>query len=95
MTQSQLTEREQRYLNDLGRLPASIRSRVVSWVVELVPSIGLFVYGLTSESKLFLVAGFLSLLYFSIWRMYSQFRGFKLIQSIYQKQLLASEQKSA
>jgi hypothetical protein len=94
MTQSQLTEREQQYLNDISQLPTSIRSRVVGWVVELVPSIGLFVYGYVNESKLFLVAGFLSLLYFSIWRMYSQFRGFKLIQSIYQKRL-SSEHESA
>jgi hypothetical protein len=95
MTRPQLTEREQRYLQDLRRLPASIRSRVVGWAIELLPSIGLFSYGLVKESKLFLVAGFLSLLYFSVWRMYSQLSGFRMIQSRYQKQLSSAESKSA
>jgi hypothetical protein len=87
MSSLEFTEAEKRYLQDLGKLPSSIRSRVVGWGLELVPSIGLFVFGLVSESRFFLILGFLSLLYFSVWRMYSQFRGFRLIQSIYEKQL--------
>jgi len=95
MTQSQLTEREQRYLNDLRQLPGTIRSRVVGWALELVPSVGLFSYGFVNDSKSFLLWGFVTLLYFAIWRMYSQFRGFRMIQGVYQKQLAAAESKDA
>jgi hypothetical protein len=95
MTALQLTESEKRYLEDLQRLPVSIRSRLFQWALELIPSIGLFVFGLIQSSQLFVILGFLSLLYFSVWRMYGQFRGFKLMHSIYQKQLSAAEGKNA
>lgn len=87
MKESKFTEAEKRYLQDLQKLPVSIRSRILGWGLEVIPSIGLFTYGLMSERRLFVILGFLSLLYFSIWRMYGQFRGFRLLHSIYQKQL--------
>jgi len=87
MKESKFTEAEKRYLQDLQKLPVSIRSRILGWGLEVIPSIGLFTYGLMSERRLFVILGFLSLLYFSIWQMYGQFRGFRLLHSIYQKQL--------
>lgn len=91
MEESDLSEAEKRYLRDLESLPSSIKSRVMGWTLELVPSIGLFCYGLAAESQRFVVLGFLSLLYFSVWRIYGQFRGFRLIQSVYMKRLTAGE----
>lgn len=83
----ELTLQEKRYLDDLQNLPTSVRSRLIGWALELGSSIGLFVYGLVADRRLFLVFGFISLLYFAIFRMYSQFRGFRMIHSIYKKQL--------
>jgi hypothetical protein len=95
MTAVQLTESEKRYLEDLRKLPVSMRSRLLPWALELLPSIGLFVFGLIQSSQVFVILGFLSLLYFSMWRIYGQFRSFKLMHSIYRKQLLAAEGKNA
>lgn len=95
MSDSEFTKAEKRYLQDLEKLPSSIRSRVIGWALEVIPSIGLFLYGLMSEHRLLVVLGFLSLLYFSVWRMYGQFRGFRLIQSIYEKQLSQRERVDA
>lgn len=95
MKEQELTEREKRYLNDLRNIQRSVRSRVLGWVMELIPSIGLFLYGLVSNQRLFLVLGFLSLLYFAVWRMYSQFRGFRMMQSIFNKQLSAEAERDA
>ena len=92
MTDLQLTESEKRYLEDLRNLPTSMRLRILAWIAELAPSIGLFVYGLANDRRLFLILGFLSLLYFAVWRMYSQFRGARMIHSIYVKQLSAAEE---
>jgi len=75
-------------------MPASIRSRIFGWALEIIPSIGLFVFGLFRESKGFVIIGFLSLLYFAVWRMYAQFKGFQLIRSIYEKQLSATEHRA-
>ena len=82
-----LTDSENRYLEDLRKLPSSIRSRILGWTFELVPSIGLFTFGLLSNRRVFLILGFVSLLYFAVWRMYAQLRGFRLIQGIYEKRL--------
>ena len=87
MDDSKLTEAEKRYLNDLQRLPATKRSRLIGWALELIPSVGLFVYGVVSEKTWWMVLGFLSLLYFAVFRMYSQYRGFRLIHAIYEKRL--------
>ena len=86
MLKPELTEREKRYLDDLRNIPISVRSRLRNWALELIPSIGLFVYGLVADSRIFLVLGFLSLLYFAVWRMYAQLTGFRLLHSIYSKQ---------
>ena len=80
----ELTKAEERYLDDLKKLPKAFRSRIIGWALELVPSIGLFAYGMYSEKRLFVLLGFLSLLYFAVWRMYSQFRGFRMISRIYE-----------
>ena len=85
MSDDELTSAEKRYLDDLEKLPKSVRSRIVGWAFELVPSIGLFSYGLYSNRRLFIVLGFVSLLYFAIWRMYSQFRGFRMMMKIHEK----------
>ena len=85
-----LTDAERRYLEDLRRIPSSVGSRVMGWALELIPSIGLFAYGILANSRFFQVLGFVSLLYFAVWRMYSQFRGFRLLSGIYRK-LLAGE----
>ena len=85
----ELTVQENRYLDDLRNLPISVRSRLIGWALELSSSIGFFVYGLITDRRLFLVLGFVSLLYFAVWRMYSQFRGFRLLHGIYKKQLSA------
>lgn len=81
------TEAEKRYLQDLEKLPTSIKSRVLGWSLELVPSIGFFAYGFVNGSRSFMLLGFLSLLHFSLWRIYGQYRGFCLIHSVYKKQL--------
>ena len=83
----ELTKAEERYLEDLKKLPKSVRSRLVGWALELVPSIGLFAYGMYSEKRLFVLLGFLSLLYFAVWRMYSQFRAFRTMSRIYEARL--------
>jgi hypothetical protein len=85
MQDTPLTESEARYLKDLQRLPTSSRSRVIGWTLELVPGIALFSYGLIADSQPFLVLGFLSQLYFALWRMYAQLRGFRLLRGIAQK----------
>ena len=85
-----LTAAEQRYLQDLQELPKTVRSRLIGWALELVPSIGFFCYGLYSDRRVFLVLGFISLLYFALWRMYAQFRGFRMISNIYAKRLTDS-----
>ncbi len=95
MNEPELTEREKRYLDDLRDLPTSVRSRLMGWALELALSIGIFAYGLTAERRLFLVLGFISLLYFAVWRMYSQFRGFRMLSSIYKKQLAAEKAADA
>tara|TARA_R110002126_G_scaffold291648_1_gene454837 strand:- start:15587 stop:15913 length:327 start_codon:yes stop_codon:yes gene_type:complete len=92
MNEPQLTKSEKRYLEDLRNLPTSMRSRILGWTMELAPSIGLFVYGLAADRRLFLVLGFISLLYFAVLRMYSQFRGSGMIHSVYVKQLAAKEE---
>ena len=83
----ELTAAEERYLENLRKLPTSFRSRLIGWALELIPSIGLFSYGMYAEKRLFLVLGFLSLLYFTVWRMYSQFRGFRMTRRIYEARL--------
>jgi hypothetical protein len=85
MQETPLTESEARYLRDLQRLPASTRSRLIGWALELVPGIALFSYGLYADSHAFLILGFLSQLYFSLWRMYAQLRAFRLLRGIAQK----------
>ena len=87
MANPSLSDAEQKYLETLRKLPTSLRSRLVAWALELVPSIALFVWGLVKDSRLFLVLGFVSLLYFAVWRMYQQVRGTRMIRSIYEKQL--------
>ncbi len=82
-----LTRAEERYLEDLKGLQKSVRSRILGWVFELVPSIGLFAFGLHSEKRLFMLLGFLSLLFFAIWRMYGQYRGFRMMSRIYEARL--------
>jgi hypothetical protein len=74
----------------LENLPTSLRSRLLGWFMELLPSIALFAWGLFRDSRHFLVLGFTSLLYFSIWRMYQQLRGVRLLHRIYMKQLSQS-----
>ena len=85
MSDDQLTDAEKRYLDDVRKLPTSLTSRLLVWSMELVPSIGLFVFGLYADRRLFVVLGFLSLLYFSVWRMYGQLRGTRLVKGIYDK----------
>ncbi len=70
-----LTQAEREYLKALQERPKSVRSRIIAWALQLVLSIGLFGYGLYSDRSLFVVLGYLSLLYFSVRRMYAQFRG--------------------
>lgn len=89
MTDENLTRAEKRYLNDLNAVPKTMRSRLLMWAFEVTPGSCMFGYGLFADSKLFLVMGFLSILYFALWRMYSQFRGFKMIHGIYSKRLKA------
>ena len=91
----ELTVQEKRYLDDLRNLPTSVRSRLFNWALELSSSIGLFVYGLVADQRLFLVLGFVSLLYFAVFRMYSQFRGFRMIHNIYKKQLSTARETDA
>jgi hypothetical protein len=95
LNELELTSSEKRYLADLGNLPTSVRSRVLGWACELVPSIGLFVFGLVADRRFFVVLGFLSLLYFAVWRMYAQFRGFRMLHSIYKKQLSSADSGDA
>ena len=87
--QGQLTAAEQRYVRDLNRLTTSFGPRVLGWVLELAPGVGLFAYGLLSDDLLFLIFGFLSQLYFSLWRMFAQYRGARLLVSIRRKQRLS------
>ena len=87
MANPSLSDAEQKYLETLRKLPTSLRSRLLGWALELLPSIALFVWGLISDSRVFLVLGFVSLLYFTVWRMYQQFRGSRMIHSIYEKRL--------
>ena len=70
MANPSLSDAEQKYLETLRKLPTSLRSRLLGWALELLPSIALFVWGLISDSRVFLVLGFVSLLYFTVWRMY-------------------------
>jgi hypothetical protein len=90
MNERELTTQEQRYLDDLQRLPTSVRSRLWGWALEICLSTGLFAFGLIADRRLFVILGFISLLYFAVWRMYAQFRGFRFIHSIYMKQLAAA-----
>jgi hypothetical protein len=87
MADPSLSDAEQKYLETLRKLPTSLRSRLVAWTLELVPSIALFAWGLIKDSRIFLVLGFVSLLYFAVWRMYQQFRATRMIYSIYEKRL--------
>ncbi len=87
MSEIELSKTEERYLEDLKNLPKSVSSRLVAWALELVPSIGLFAYGMYAEKRLFVLFGFFSLLFFSVWRMYSQLRGFRMISRIYEARL--------
>ena len=95
MNEPELTDPEKRYLDDLRSLPTSVRSRLLGWALELIPSIALFVYGMIADSRLFMVIGFLSLLYFALWRRYAQFQGFGMLHSIYAKQLSDMEETDA
>jgi hypothetical protein len=87
MSQPPLSDSERQYLETLSKLPFSLRSRLLGWAFELIPSIGFFAYGLFKDSRFFLVLGFISLLYFAVWRMYQQLRGSRMIHGIYQKRL--------
>lgn len=89
MQNSPLTDSEMRYSKELERLPSSVRSRMLGWVLELAPGIALFAYGMATNSRVFILFGFLSQLYFTIWRMYAQFRGFRMQRSIALKWLSA------
>jgi hypothetical protein len=95
LNEPELTAGERRYLEDLRKMPTSMRSRLLGWACELIPSIGLFIYGLVADRRFFVVLGFLSLLYFAVWRMYGQLRGFRMLHSIYEKQLSRAEQRDA
>lgn len=86
-----LSDAERRYLETLRQLPTSLRSRLLGWACELVPSVGLFAWGLVNDSRFFLVLGFGSLLYFALWRMSQQLRGSRMIRSIYEKRLAEPE----
>jgi hypothetical protein len=92
LNEPELTTSEKRYLADLRNLPTSVRSRLLGWACELVPSIGLFVYGFFADRRFFVVLGFHSLLDFAVCRMYAQLRGFRMLHSIYEKQLSRAEQ---
>ena len=90
MTDNRLTQAEEKYIKDLKEFPATISSRLLGWVFEIVPSVGFFSYGLYSDSRLFVILGFVSLLFFAVWRMYSQLRGFRMLKHIF----LTRESKS-
>jgi hypothetical protein len=95
MSQSPLSDPERQYLETLSKLPLSARSRLLGWALELIPSIGFFVYGLVKDSRFFLILGFVSLLYFAVWRMYQQLRGARMIHSIYVKRLAQPDSRDA
>lgn len=87
MSQASLSDAEREYLETLRKLPTSLPSRLLAGALELVPSIGFFAYGLLKDRRVFLILGFVSLLYFAIWRMYQQLRASRMIHSIYEKRL--------
>lgn len=87
----QLTPAELRYLADLGRLPKSHRRRLLGWLLELAPGVVLFAYGLAENDRTLLILGFLSQLYFSVWRMVAQYRGARMLMSIRHKEALNRE----
>lgn len=91
---AQLTRAEQRYLADLGRLPKSHRMRLVGWLLEVAPGLGLFAYGLAENDRTLLILGFLSQLYFSVWRMVAQYRGARMLLSIRHKEALSREERT-
>lgn len=95
MKKESLTEEEKKYLNNLQAIPKSVRSRLLLWAIEVVPGSCMFGYGLYADSNGFLIMGFLSILYFALWRMYSQFRGLRMIHSIYNKRLKAGSDPDA
>jgi len=82
MASGELSKAEARYLGQLLARPPTVRSRLIGWAFELIPSIGLFAYGLHAARTAFVVLGFLSLLYFSVWRMYSQLHGARMLRRI-------------
>lgn len=82
MSGNGLTKAEQAYLQSLQEFPKSVKSRLLGWALELLPGIGLFAYGLYSDQRFLLVLGFLTLLYFTLWRMYGQLRGFRMLGNI-------------
>jgi hypothetical protein len=91
---TELTQAEQRYLADLGRLPRSHGRRLVGWLLELAPGLGLFAYGLVEDDRTFLILGFLSQLYFAVWRMVAQYRGARMLMSIRRKEALNREART-
>lgn len=91
---TELTQAEHRYLADLSRLPRSHRTRLVGWLLELAPGIGLFAYGLAEDDRTFLILGFLSQLYFAVWRMVAQYRGARMLMSIRHKEALNRETRT-
>ena len=84
-----LTDQEQRYLEQISEGPVSLRSRLLPWALEIVPGAAFFTYGVLTGRLFWEVFGFLSVVYFAVWRMYSQLRGRRLLLGIHDKMLNA------
>jgi hypothetical protein len=93
MKESDLTQQEARYLEDLRRIPTTYRSRLLGWALELGVSTVPFAYGYWTDRTPFMLVGFLSLLYFAVWRMCGQFRAARMLRSIHAKRLVGDSER--
>lgn len=90
-----LTPKERHYLDQLLSDSGSLRTRLIVWGLEIVPGAAFFAYGVATDRLLWEVLGFLSVVYFQVWRMYGQLRGRRMLQSIYRKTIEAEKNTDA
>ena len=92
---TELTEQERRFLDEIAGGSGSLRSRIIPWALEIVPGAAFFTYGVVADRLFWEVFGFLSVVYFSVWRMYGQYRGRRMLQSIHKKTLATQDEADA
>jgi hypothetical protein len=81
MSRLEFTLDEERTIKLFAAMP-TVGNRIHSWIAEVIPAVALLSYGLWSGKPLFIIAGFVPLVFFATLRMYRQFKYSQVLKSI-------------